>query len=327
MKQLIENFPVQLQEALQIGKQAKFTIPQKSFRQVLVSGLGGSGIGATIVQEYVSQQLKIPFLVNKDYSIPKCVNEETLFIACSYSGNTEETIMAVLQAKKAGAFIVCVSSGGQLLELANKHHWLSIQIPGGMPPRACLGYSLIQLLFVLKSAGLIKGGFEKEIESAIERVQSESKQMEKKGKFLAEKMIGKEIAIYATSGHEGLAIRFRQQINENSKALGWSSVLPEMTHNEIVGWKAAHPNLMVVFCYHPNDFPKNLKRMKILQKVVKTYSPNHVEIVLKGESYWEKAFTFIHLTDWVSYHLALLGKNDPVEVKVIDYLKKEMSKK
>ncbi len=326
MKKLIEKFSVQLQEALTIGKKAKLTLPKTNFNQVLISGLGGSGIGASIVQEYVFDKLSIPFLVNKDYFIPNYVNANTLFIACSYSGNTEETLQAVEAAKKAKATIVCVTSGGVLSLLAKKNKYPLIEIPSGMPPRACLGYSLVQLLFILKAAKLLKSTFEAEINSAIAKINKDTKVIQTKALALASKLLNKQVAIYSMAGREGLGIRFRQQLNENSKILSWSSVIPEMTHNEIVGWRAENKDIAVVACYHADDFAKNLKRLKVLKNVIKKYSPNYSEIIIKGNNYWEQAFYFIHLTDWVSVFLSDLNHHDPVEVKVIDYLKKEMGK-
>jgi glucose/mannose-6-phosphate isomerase len=327
MKALIENFTTQLQEALAIGKKSKYTFPEVTFGEVVVSGLGGSGIGASIVQEYVYDKLDVPFLVNKNYFIPKFVNARTLFIACSYSGNTEETLQAVESARKAKAVIVCVSSGGELSVFAKTNNYPLIEIPGGLQPRACLGYSLVQLLFILKKAKLLRTAFEKEIADAIVRINKDTKAMQKKALSVASCLVDKQVAIYTTAGKEGLAVRFKQQLNENAKILGWSNVIPEMTHNEIVGWRAANKDVAVIFCYHALDFPKNLKRLKVLKKIVKKYNPDVSEISIKGESYLEQAFYFIHLTDWVSFHLSSLNGHDPIEVKVIDYLKSEMAKK
>ncbi|MBK7764164.1 MAG: bifunctional phosphoglucose/phosphomannose isomerase [Bacteroidetes bacterium] len=327
MKQLIEQFSNQLVEAIRIGRGTKLSFATKDFNQVMVSGLGGSGIGGSIVQEYVFDKLKIPFTVNKDYFIPASINATSLFIACSYSGNTEETLQAVGAAQKAKAQIVCITSGGALADFARKHKLNLIEIPAGMPPRSCLGYSLVQLLFVLKKAGLLKTAVEAEIQSAIDRIQKDKGLIKRQAKTLADKLADKQIAIYTIAGREGLAIRFRQQLNENSKVLSWHNVIPEMTHNEIVGWRKSNDNVAVVFCYHTDDFPKNIKRLQVLKKVVKQYNANAHEIIIKGSNYWEKAFYFIHFTDWVSVYLADINQQDSMEVKVIDHLKKEMAKK
>jgi len=167
MKKLVLDFPIQLQEALIIGQNYRFKATTQSFANVVVTGLGGSGIGGSIVQNYVFDKLKTPFIVNKDYFLPAFVNKNSLVIVCSYSGNTEETIAALEQARKSQATIVCITSGGKVSEIANKKHIDCILVPAGMPPRSCIGYSLVQILFTLAYFGLIKNDFQKEIKAAI----------------------------------------------------------------------------------------------------------------------------------------------------------------
>src|SRR6187399_1911870 len=132
MKELIAAFPGQLEEALRIGQSYSFTAPAEVPASVVLTGLGGSGIGGSMVQNYIFDKLKVPFLVNKDYFLPAFVNASTLVIVCSYSGNTEETIAAMEQAIKAGATIVCVTSGGKIAELAREKSIDCILLPGGM---------------------------------------------------------------------------------------------------------------------------------------------------------------------------------------------------
>lgn len=327
MKKLIQQFPEQLEQALSIARASLLSIGHAQVREVLVSGLGGSGIGATIVQEYVYDKVQVPFTVNKTYFIPKYTGQATLFIACSYSGNTEETLQAVSDARRCGAQIVCITSGGALAEFAHKHKLDLIRIPSGMPPRACLGYSIVQLLHVLKKAGLLKARYEREIAAAADGIRRETKTLQTKAKKIAQLLYGKHVAIYGMAGQEGLMIRFRQQINENSKALCWHNVIPEMTHNEIVGWRAPHPDVAVLYCFSPNEFDRNLTRLRILKGVVKSYTPHSADVAMSGDTWWERAFHFIHLTDWVSVFLAELYEQDAVEVKVIDHLKGAMAKK
>lgn len=326
MHTLIALFPKQLREAVQIGK--KFSLKNKpnALSHILVSGLGGSGIGASIVQEYVNDKLGIPFVVNKNYFIPKWTNAQTLFIACSYSGNTEETLQAVQDARKAKANIVCITSGGTLAQFARKHNYPLIEIPSGMPPRACLGYSMIQLLYVLKAYGLLKTGFEKEILTSADIIERKTRSIQTQAHKIADSLYGKQIAIYTVAGLEALGIRFCQQLLENSKVLCWQNVVPEMTHNEIVGWRLNRPDVAAVFCQSPDTYERNRRRLAFLKKVVKQYKATTVDIQLQGESHWEMVFLFIHLTDYVSVFLADRYGHDTVEVKVIDRLKAEMSK-
>lgn len=321
MKELIAAFPGQLEEALQIGQNYSFIIGPEAPANIVLTGLGGSGIGGSIVQNYAADKLKVPFAVNKDYFLPAFVNADTLVIVCSYSGNTEETLAAMKQAIKAKAKVVCITSGGEIARLAKKKNLDCILVPGGMPPRACVGYSLVEILFTLKHFGLLRAKFEQEITAAIALLRSEEKAIQKKARTIAQKLAGKTPVIYTAQPFEGLAIRVRQQINENSKMLAWHGAIPEMNHNELVGWRDKDDSRAVLLLRNEDDYERVQTRMEINKKIVRKYTPNIIEVYSKGGSYWEKLFYFIHLTDWVSVYLADLHGVDATEVKVIDQLK------
>lgn len=325
MKKLIQNFPTQLQEALLIGKSHKFSTPKKSFTNVVLTGLGGSGIGGSIVQNFTFDKLKTPFVVNKDYFLPAFVNSNSLVIVSSYSGNTEETLQAMKQALKVKATVVCITSGGKIAEIANKKKLDCILLPSGMPPRACIGYSMTQVLYVLQHFGLIKYNFEKDIKASVKLLNNKSRSIQAKARSLAKKLVDKTPIIYSSPDFEGMAVRFRQQINENGKMLAWHHVIPEMNHNELVGWRDKDASRAVVILRSDTDFERTQYRMDINKKIIKKYTKNIIELYPEGKSYWEKVFYFIHLTDWVSVYLADMRKHDAVEVKVIDYLKGELA--
>lgn len=326
MKKLISEFSTQLQEALIIGKNYRFVTPVKEFTNVIITGLGGSGIGGSIVQNYVFDQLSIPLAVNKDYFLPAYTSKNSLVIVCSYSGNTEETLAAMQQAIKAKATVLCITSGGKIAELANKKGLDCILVPAGMPPRACLGYSLTQILFVLRHFGLINDKFEKEINAAIKQMKDGEKETLKNAKAISKKILGKLPIIYSAPNFEGVAIRFRQQLNENSKMLCWHAVIPEMNHNELVGWRDDAKDKVVIILRNKDDYERTQTRMEINKKVFKQHTPNIIEIYSEGKSYWEKAFYLIHLTDWISVTLADMRVLDATEVKVIDFLKGSLAK-
>jgi glucose/mannose-6-phosphate isomerase len=326
MKKLVQDFATQLHEALIIGKNHKFVAPLADFHNVVVTGLGGSGIGGSIVQNYVFDKLRIPFVVNKEYFLPSFVNKKSLVIVCSYSGNTEETLMALQQAKKVKATIVCITSGGQLAEFANKKHLDCILVPAGMPPRACIGYSLVQILYTLSYFGLIGNNFVTEIKRCIKQMTADETETQKKAQAIAKKIYGKLPIIYTSSTYEGVAVRFRQQLNENSKMLAWHGAIPEMNHNELVGWRDDAQDKAVLILRTADDYERVKLRMEINKKVFRKYTSTIVEITVEGKSYWEKVFHFIHLTDWISVILAELRGVDATEVKVIDFLKKSLAK-
>lgn len=327
MEELIVQFTQQLRESHSIANAYKFIAPKNTkFSNVILTGLGGSGIGGSIVQNYVFDKIKVPFVVNKDYFLPAFVGKDSLVIVSSYSGNTEETVSAMETAIKAKATIVCITSGGKVAEIAKKKKIDCILVPSGMPPRSCIGYSMLQSIRTFEHFGLIKNVLLKDIPAAIELLDKDEKDIRKKAKAIASKLIGKLPVIYSAADFEGMAIRFRQQLNENSKILTWHHAIPEMNHNELVGWKDKDPNKVVVILRNENDYERVQMRMEINKKVFKEYTPNIIEIYSKGSSYFERIFYFIHLTDYISIELAKLRNVDASEVKVIDYLKGSLAK-
>ncbi len=327
MKELIQHFSKQVSEAITIGKKYKTQFEGQKFHNVVVSGLGGSGIGAELVKEYVAHHLNVPFIVSKDYTLPEFIDNNTLFIASSYSGNTEETLASFQVALKKKAKIVCVTGGGKLAELAAKHKLDLITIPSGMPPRACLGYSFVQQLFVLKQVGLLKLNFEKDLKAAIALMDKEEKSIEKSSLKIAEKIFDKTPIIYAIDGSSAVAVRFRQQVNENGKQLCWHHIVPEMNHNELVGWRTKDEKLAVIIFRNKEDNARSQMRIELNKKVFKQYTSTIIEIWSKGNSFLERALYLIHTGDWISWHLSVLRNFDCNEVKVIDWLKGELAKK
>jgi glucose/mannose-6-phosphate isomerase len=325
MKTLVANFASQLNEATQIGEKAEFTAPVNEIRNILVTGLGGSGIGGTIIAQVAEKELQVPLNVCKDYFIPGYVNKHTLVIVSSYSGNTEETLQALHSAIEKNAKIVCVTSGGKILEIAKAQKLDHIIIPGGMPPRACLAYSFTQLFYVLHGYKLIGDSFKAQLKKSVTLLQAEEESMMKSARSLAEKLVNKIPVIYAAANYEGVATRFRQQVDENSKMLCWHHVLPEMNHNELVGWTEKHEELAIVMFRNNDDYGRTQRRMEITREVISKYTPNFYEVWSKGDSQVEKSFYLIHFGDWVSWYLSELKNIDATEVNVIDYLKGSLS--
>lgn len=325
MKQLVQQFPNQLLEAIKIGESAKIK-KHSGIRNVVIAGLGGSGIGGTIVSELVFGQTNCPITVCKGYKLPGFVNQNSLVIASSYSGNTEETLNTLKEAVRKKARVVCITSGGEVAEIAKKKKLELILIPGGNPPRACLAYSLTQLLFILNAKGVIGASFKRDLLNSVTLIQNEQLDISKEAQQLASYIQGKTPIVYATTPYEGVAIRFRQQLNENSKILCGHHVIPEMNHNELVGWPSGSDKVAVIFLRDPNEFERNNARIEINKSVISKYTRNIYEVWAKGKSHIEKAMYLIHLVDWVSVLLAEIKGVDATEVKVIDHLKGELSK-
>ncbi len=325
MDKLILGFSQQLKAAIEIGRKVELTPQLFDIRNVVIAGLGGSGIGGTIVNELVFGKIKVPITVVKNYQLPEFVNEHTLLITCSYSGNTEETMHALEDGINRKAKIVCVTSGGAMEQLAKKAGLDCVLIPSGMPPRSCIGYSLIQLLYVLFHYRLIDSGFEEGAKASIKLLDKNEFRIQKEAKKIAKKLNKKFPIIYACSGFEGVAIRFRQQLNENAKVLVSHNMIPEMNHNELVGW-TEKGKYAVVIIRNEMDYERNQMRIAINKEVISKYAKSIIEIKSKGNSFIENTIYLIHITDWASFYLAELRKVDAVEVKVIDYLKGELGK-
>jgi glucose/mannose-6-phosphate isomerase len=326
MNDLVADFTNHLEKALLIGAGAQLNKHDKTISNIVITGLGGSGIGGTIVQELVSTTCNVPITVNKDYFLPAFVNENTLLIVCSYSGNTEETIQALEIGFSKNAKICCITSGGKIAAFAKTNHLDLIVIPGGMPPRACIAYSLVQLLFVLNLYGFTDNSFINAIKNSIKNLNEREAEIKKDAAKIAAVLHNKMPIIYCTAGNEGIAVRLRQQINENGKMLCWHHVIPEMNHNELVGWRKEDDNLSVLILRDTEDYSRTQTRIEICKEIISKYTQNITEVYSKGATKLEKTLYMIHIGDWISCYLAELKQIDPVEVQVIDYLKGSLAK-
>ena len=326
MNDYISDFTKHLTEALEIGQNTLLSEPHADIHNVLICGLGGSGIGGTIVNDLVSENINVPISATKDYSIPNFVDENTLVIASSYSGNTEETLYALEACQKRRAQIASVTSGGALEKLAKKKGFNCITIPGDQPPRAMFGYSFTQLFFLLNHYGLIDNSFISEFEKAIDLLDDHEEAIKSEAKALATKLYGTTPVIYTAAGFEGVGVRFRQQINENSKMLCWHHVIPEMNHNELLGWRINTNNLGVVYFRNKCDFDRNQVRIDINKEVISKFTDNISEVWSKGDSRIENSLYHIHLGDWVSWYLSEMNEVDAIEIDVINFLKSSLAK-
>lgn len=326
MKNLIAAFSQHLREALEIGEKAELRPSSNSVNNVIVTGLGGSGIGGKIVAQLVEGESTVPIAVNNDYFLPAYVNENSLVIVSSYSGNTEETLSAMHVALEKKAQVCCITSGGKVVELARDRKLNHIIIPGGMPPRAAFGYSFTQLFFVLNHYGIIGGGYKEEIEKGIHLLEKEEKAIQQEAKEIADKLHNKLPIIYSAGPYEGVGIRFRQQINENAKMLAWHHVFPELNHNELVGWRTENQDLAVIIIRNTTDYDRIQRRIEVSKEIFNRYTNTIIELKSKGNSDMERSLYLIHLGDWTSCYLAEKKGIDPVEVNVIDYLKGELAK-
>jgi len=325
MRKHIEGFIQQLEDAFSIGEKSAFSIPDKKLNNVLIIGVGGSGIGGTVVAKTALLGAGIPVMTCNDYHIPEYVDENTLVIACSYSGNTEEALTALKKCQNKGAEIAAVTSGGELKRICEEYNYNHIIIPGGNPPRTCLGYSLTEQFFILVKYKILPEAAVEELKSAIQLLKQNESSIIQEAKTLADNLFGKLPVIYSTDKFEPVSIRFRQQLNENSKELCWHQKFPEMNHNEIVGWASGNSNLSVVMFRNHDDYYRTQERMEFMKKVILDKGSTVTEIKSKGNSFIEKALYLIYLTDWASLFIAEKKEIDPVEIRVIDALKDHLA--
>jgi glucose/mannose-6-phosphate isomerase len=331
MLPLIEGFTQQLSHAMQIGGAAQTTGHSCAITHVVVAGLGGSGIGANWVETIVRDHLQVPFTVIKEYDIPAYIGENTLFIACSFSGNTEETLESLEKAMQSGAKIAAVTSGGKLLDIVKTHSLDHVVIPGESNcPRANLGYSFIQQLYLLRHYNLLHVAFEYDIEEAISLLDKKSSEIKEEAKRLALLLKGKLPILYADSKFLPLIVRIQQQINENGKQLCHVNVFPEMNHNELVGFK--YPvdilhNSVVLFFDSPFNNARVGYRWSLCASIFSKYCPEVHTLTPLGKGMLTQMLYWNNLFDWVSFYLAAENGEDPFTIEVIQYLKAELTKK
>ncbi|MBI1977315.1 MAG: bifunctional phosphoglucose/phosphomannose isomerase [Candidatus Omnitrophica bacterium] len=339
MAKLIHDFSDQLKHAEEIGTSLSLD-PNlgRGVSKIVFSGLGGSAIGADFIRTYLAYDLKIPIFVNRHYRLPAFVDDSTLFVVSSYSGDTEETMSSLREGLKRKARVLAVSSGGELGKQSRAHSFPLVQIPGGFSPRAALGYSVVPLLVALAKIGFQAAYRTDEIKEAqvVTRNLAESHYgldipFEKNlAKQYATACFKKYPIVYSGIDYfDVVALRWRGQIEENSKALASHHVLPEMNHNELVGWQ--HPKELlkettVFFLRDEADHKRVQMRMNLTRDVIRRYAGKVFEVHSQGKSLLARMFSLIYLGDWISFYLSCLYQVDPTPVEVIKYLKTELAK-
>ncbi|MBI4417274.1 MAG: bifunctional phosphoglucose/phosphomannose isomerase [Ignavibacteriales bacterium] len=331
----IKDFPRQIENAVAIGEKSGVKMNPRGIEHIVLTGLGGSAIGGDLLRSYLSNELAIPFLINRHYLLPKFVSKKTLVIVSSYSGNTEETISAYKDAVKRKARVLCITTGGTIGSTARKLKQPMISIPGGLSPRAALGYSFFPLLAVLAKNGFVKSKT-REIREAIRvldennRTYSDPDSQENAPLNLARQWKGKLPVVYSPTDYlDAVNVRWRGQIAENAKQLCFGHVLPEMNHNELVGWNVLTElmkQMEVVFLRDRGTHPRVAVREELTKQITGKYAAHVTEVWSSGTSPLARMFSLIQFGDWVSYYLAILNDQDPTPVKVIDYLKGELAK-
>lgn len=332
MWELITAFPNQWEEAVQLTEDVTLSVEEGRINKICCAGMGGSAIGADLIRAYSYYSCPHPVQVVRHYNIPDWVDENTLFIACSFSGNTEETLSALHQAREKGAQAVAITSGGELLLKAAKEDFDYIKIPGGMPPRAALGYSFVPLFRIFQHLGYLDEGEEALSETALflsEQAELLSDISDNEALSLAEELQDTLPVVYSDSTTlEPVNLRWRGQFEENAKTLAYGNLLPEMNHNEIVGWEQiVHltGRLSVIMLYDKDDNKRVRKRMRIVKDLIEDQVASIHVLSTHGESRLTRLFSLIQMADWTSFYLAVINEVDPTPIAKIDLLKSRLA--
>lgn len=297
-------------------------------RNIVISGLGGSAISADLIKNFLISELSLPVIVNRNYMLPKFVNEHTLFIASSYSGNTEETISSLKQAIDIGCKIICITTGGEVEAIAKKNNIQVIKLQTGYQPRYALGLSFFSLLKVFQQINLID-----DHTSIVEKIKmlwkdkgEKFSEDENQAYRIAESIVGFIPVIYSVSDlTNSVGYRFKCQLNENSKLHAFHHEIPEMNHNEIIGWETYQEkkfNAKIINIIDPSYHPQIKKRFQILSDIFKKSGVELLNIESNETDFKIRLMDLIYLLDWISYYVGVLRGYDPSEIDNIHTLKK-----
>jgi glucose/mannose-6-phosphate isomerase len=335
MIDLVQNFQQQCAEGENIARETTLPTPQ-GIHHVVICGMGGSAIGGDLLRAYSARFCTASVEVVRNYGLPAYVGPHTLLIASSYSGNTEETLSAYQQAKKRGASILAVTTGGTLLAWCQQDNNPAIVVPGGISPRAALGYSFMPLLVAFERMGLIPDQ-SREIKSMYAALRKCAKAntmdvptADNPAKQLAKTLHRTVPVIYGgQDAFQPVAMRWRCQINENAKAFAHDMVVPEMNHNEILGWGNPVPVLKkfhAIYLLDSGYSPQTSKRFSVMKKIIAQTAQGESTVQSYGSGLLARMFSVIAFGDFTSVYLAYLYKEDPTPIPAIDFLKQELAR-
>ncbi len=304
-------------------------------QSVVVLGMGGSAIGGDLVRTVAEDQATVPILVSRDYRIPGFVGKNSLVVASSYSGNTEETLSATREALDRGAMVIAVTTGGTLGQMAAEHGLPLLTFKYSAQPRAAVGFSFGLLLGLLAKLGYIdqtRFGMEEAIEVATENpifLGPQARTDANLAKQLAQSIHGKLPVIYGAGLLSEVARRWKGQFNENSKAWAVFEQLPELNHNAVVGYENPPDlagQLFVVLLSSATYHRRVTARLRITGEMLQQRGVAHQTVEARGQSALAQMVDSIMVGDYTSYYLALSYNTDPTPVKSIDFLKAELAK-
>ncbi|RLF00658.1 MAG: bifunctional phosphoglucose/phosphomannose isomerase [Thermoprotei archaeon] len=298
-------------------------------QHIIICGLGGSGIAGDLVKDALGNEIKVPIEIVKEYTLPSYAGEETLVIAVSYSGNTEETLSCYVEAVEKNCMIASISSGGYLKKFSEKTGALHIDLMSGYQPRASLPQLLFAILKTLETLKIVSGQPYAEVIQVLRenKTNFSPENEQNKAKELAEKLYRKIPVIYGHSFYKGVAIRLKNEFNENTKIPAKAEVFPELDHNDIVGWEdnELSKNFTAIILRNEEEYMK--ERIEATIDIMKKYGAEVIELSSRAETVLAKIMDICHLGGLASIYLALLYGRDPALIEPISLLKKRLGEK
>ena len=297
--------------------------------RILVLGMGGSGIGGRFLGGLLGDTCAVPIASGHDYRIPAWVGPSTMVLACSYSGNTEETLAALDAAVAKGAQVRALTSGGKLKALADANGWPVLTVPGGHPPRSQFGWAVTGLLHHFAALGHRPADAPDvlaDTEAAAALLVTHTDAILDQAGQWADLLSSRRPMLYGDAAIEPVLIRWRQQLNENAKRLCNHHVFPEMNHNELVGWESGDASIAALFLHTHEDHPRTAERMRLCKAIFTGAGAAVSEVSAIGTTRLQRWMHLVHLGDWLSLLMAERAGVDPVDIRHIDYLKGELAK-
>lgn len=306
--------------------------PQKKIQNIVLGGMGGSALAGLLSTTWPS--FDIPFEISRNYDIPNYVGQNTLYIASSVSGNTEETLEAAGQAQQAGAQIVCMANGGKLKEFANKHNVPFMALPDSGQPRFGTLYMLKALITILERAEVVRvKDAEKTLHVAGEFLRNslsawlpEVQAAKNPAKQLAQELMGRSVVIYSGPKMYPAAYKWKISFNENAKNIAWCNQYPELNHNEFLGW-TSHPHNKpygVVELRSTLEHPRTQTRFAVTQKLLSGRRPAPEIVEVQGKDELQQLLWAVAFGDFVSLYLAILNGLNPTPVVLIEKFKRAL---
>ena len=331
----IHELPLQCRRAWQRALELDLPGDYARVNKIVILGMGGSAIGGDFLHTLADREGSPLVFVQRDYDLPPFVDSETLVIASSYSGNTEETLSAFGQALEGPTKKLAITTGGKLKAIAEERGIPLLTIEYVAPPRAALVYSFVSLLGICQRLSLLADK-SKDLEETIEVLEEPALKIDERAplsqnpaKQLASHLLGHVGVIYGAGILSEVAHRWKTQLNENSKNWAFYEILPELNHNAVVGYEfppEVADKIFVIFLRSPSLHPRVLMRYHITSEILQRAGIRYQIVEAKGESVLSQMMSLILFGDYVSYYLALLNQTDPSPVSIIDYLKAQLAK-